>query len=51
MRLKSNGGKTTHTDDIDEMLAQTRGLWADWDEVEGLIEDARQKWNENRMEG
>lgn len=27
------------------MLDATRGLWADWDEdVEQLLDDARQKW-------
>lgn len=37
-----------------EMLDQTRGLWADWEEdVEGLLEDAKAKqdqaWLDNNL--
>lgn len=32
---------------IDQMLARTAGLWADWPEdAEGLLDDARRQWDE-----
>ena len=36
----------TQPDAVVAMLDSTRGLWADWDDVEGLIEDARQSWDQ-----
>jgi len=30
-----------------EMLDRTRGLWAEWDDIEALIDDGRAKWDES----
>jgi predicted DNA-binding antitoxin AbrB/MazE fold protein len=32
--------------DVAAMLDRTRGLWADWDGIEGLIDDARARWDQ-----
>jgi hypothetical protein len=34
------------SEDYQAMLDHTRGLWADLDDVEDLIADAREKWDE-----
>ena len=31
---------------VEAMLDRTRGLWADWDGIEGLIDDARARWDQ-----
>ena len=37
---------STRDDTICAMLDRTRGLWADWEGAAGLLEDARQKWEQ-----
>jgi predicted DNA-binding antitoxin AbrB/MazE fold protein len=32
--------------DVAAMLDRTRGLWADWEGIEGLIDDARASWGQ-----
>jgi predicted DNA-binding antitoxin AbrB/MazE fold protein len=32
--------------DVEAMLDRTQGLWADWDGIEGLIDDARTRWDQ-----
>ena len=31
--------------DLIEMLDRTRGEWTDWDGIERLLDDAREKWD------
>lgn len=31
---------------LDAALERTRGLWADWDGIEDLLADARDKWEQ-----
>jgi predicted DNA-binding antitoxin AbrB/MazE fold protein len=37
--------------DVAEMLDRTRGLWADWEDIEGLIDDARTRWDQAWRDG
>ena len=32
--------------DLKAMLDRTRGLWADWEDVEAGLDDARSKWDQ-----
>jgi predicted DNA-binding antitoxin AbrB/MazE fold protein len=34
------------SEDMAAMLDRTRGLWADWEDIEELIDDARTRWDQ-----
>ncbi len=36
----------TSDEALDAALDRTRGLWADWDGIEDLLADARDKWEQ-----
>jgi hypothetical protein len=36
----------TSDEALDAVLDRTRGLWADWDGIEDLLADARDKWEQ-----